>query len=150
MIWASFSHHAPHSLYFVDGRLNSQKFIKMLENGPLNTFNSFFGRNMYIFQQDNAPWHVSEYSRNYFSKHKIQTLTWPPCSPDLNPIENVFGILSEKLYRGGRIYKSTKELRESLTRIWEALDPITCANLVNSMEERCKDVLNVYGDLIKY
>ena len=51
-----------------------------------------------IFQQDNATCHTSHESRStidiLFNENIID---WPPNSPDLSPIENVWSILKEKL-----------------------------------------------------
>jgi len=46
----------------------------------------------YKYQQDNAPCHTSFKLLSFFSKHKIEVMYWPPNSPDLNPIENIWNL----------------------------------------------------------
>jgi transposase len=40
------------------------------------------------FMQDNAPIHSAQKVQDWLRNHEIPVMTWPPYSPDLNPIEN--------------------------------------------------------------
>ena len=40
-----------------------------------------------IFMQDNASIHDSKEARLWLRQHQIEVMTWPPSSPDLNPIK---------------------------------------------------------------
>ena len=50
------------------------------------------GHCSYIFQ-DNAPCHVSRRTNQWKTENDIPTLEWPPQSPDLNIIENVWIVI---------------------------------------------------------
>ena len=56
----------------------------------------------YIFQQDNAPAHTCKLVNEFFVKEGITSLKWPAKSPDLNIMDNIWHMLSEKVYSGRR------------------------------------------------
>ena len=44
------------------------------------------------FMHDNAPIHTAAFVKEYLGTHGIEHMVWPPYSPDLNPIENIWGL----------------------------------------------------------
>ncbi|GFW34503.1 transposable element Tcb2 transposase [Trichonephila clavipes] len=63
----------------------------------------------------------------------IQRLVWPARSPDLNPIENVWGALGRQI--AGRNYPPTNKntLNRALTEEWDKLPQQLLDNVVHSM-----------------
>ena len=58
---------------------------------------------MPFFKQDNAAIHTFKLTKDWFKTKNIEVFDWPTKSPDLNPIESLWGILS-------RVYKNKRQL----------------------------------------
>lgn len=71
-------------------------------------------------------------------------MEWLPQSLDLNCIENIWGIVKQKLYQGGKQYSSKEELRQQITVI-SNITPSTIQSLTTSMEKRLIKVLTAKG-----
>lgn len=69
-----------------------------------------------MFQKYSASCHTSKESkyafRSFFGKKHIE---WPPNSPDLSPIKNIWAIIKEKLEK--RKIKNLDELRKNILDI---------------------------------
>ncbi len=51
----------------------------------------------FLFQQDLAPVHTAKSTTSCLNDHGVGVLDWPANSPDLNPIENLWGIVKRKM-----------------------------------------------------
>ena len=66
------------------------------------------------------------------------TLEWPPNSPDLSPIENVWAILKEKLSK--RDIKNFDDLRENIMDIWIKFPVSLCEKLCSNFTDKIRYV----------
>ncbi|KAG3217115.1 hypothetical protein PC129_g12031 [Phytophthora cactorum] len=63
-----------------------------------------------IFQQDNASIHSSRATKSFFEEENVTVMEWPAKSPDLNPIENMWGVLARAVYANGRQFETRGSL----------------------------------------
>ena len=100
-----------------------------------------------IFQQDNAACHTSRESMSsieiLFGKN---TIDWPPNSPDLSPIENVWAILKEKLSK--RNIKNLDDLRENILDVWIKFPVSLCEKLCSTFNDKMKYIIDYEGKRI--
>ncbi len=93
----------------------------------------------FIFQQDLAPAHTAKGTKSWFNDHGVTVLDWPANSPDLNPIENLSGIVKRKM-RDTRP-NNADELKATVKETWASIPPQQCHKLITSMPRRIEAVI---------
>jgi transposase len=124
--------------------MHSEKYIEILGR---NLFDIFANTNL-IFQDDNDSKHRSELTTLWKNEYEITSIDWPSNSPDLNPIENVWSILKNKV---SKVKVNTKEeFIKCIENKWNEISQETINNIIDSMPKRIKEVINNEGDSINY
>ena len=140
MVWGAISASGPLSLILMNGKYDSKRYCEMLHTSFFHHADSLSPANS-IFQQDNAPIRVSGYTLKYLKTQEINVLPWPPQSPDLSPIENVWASLTKRVYANGRMYNNKKELWTSIKEEWDKLTAGDMASHYIGMHTRMLDVI---------
>ena len=130
-------------IYFLqkNKKFNSHEYINILKKKLQKSMNS---TDTNIFLHDKT----SKLTSNYLHRNKINNITLPGCSPDLNPIENVFADLKRKLSKEN--ISSVKDLEKEIRNFWPKLQKPYLAKLVNSMPNRLQEVIRRKGGMTKY
>ena len=149
MIWAAFSYNGTTDAAFVRGGLNAKEYIDLLEVHLL-PLGATFGEEPWIFQQDNAPAHTAGKTREWFDRKNIKVLNWPSRSPDLNPIENLWGVLSRRVYANNRQFASVEDLKDAILHEWHRIEPEVLQKLIDSMPNRIFSLIKAKGSSINY
>ena len=93
--WGAICKRGKCSLKLFTQNMDAEFYVKILTE-KFNEMRSIGGKNWEL-QFDNDPMHKSKLAQEYLKRHKIVALEWPPYSPYLNPIENIWGIMVGKL-----------------------------------------------------
>lgn len=98
---------------------------------------------------DNAPAHTAQVTQQHIASNNINVLPdWPANSPDLNPIENVWGIIKQQVYR--HRYNSLAQLKAAVEAAWDAIALHTLQNLMGNMPRRLQRVVARNGGYTGY
>lgn len=103
-----------------------------------------------IFQQDGAPAHSAARTQQWCQSHLPafwEKGVWPGNSPDLSPIENLWGIMKDEL---SKMEPATTEdgLVRNLRKVWLSISAETLDNLVCGMPERMRECIRQGGGYI--
>ena len=106
------------------------------------------------FMQDGARAHQVRKVNRWFRRRRIVIMPWPARSPDLNPIENCWQLLKNRLtkrwHKAGRRPKFRAELIQQAQEEWDNISQDAINNLVDSMSHRVKACIKVRGASTKY
>lgn len=160
MVWACFWELERSNLYALERDCEAKKngysarsYIHVLDDNLLGIYQPGL-----VFMQDNAPIHTAEAVALWFRENGINVMEWPPYSPDMNPIEHLWFLLKEHVYKvnppindvNGGEDKIKEALFDALYKAWEALDEYYLHDLVWSMERRVKALIASEGWYTKY
>ena len=156
MIWGAMSVKGTAGLFFLTPgtTMNGAKYLELLKNKLQLHMNV---RECTIFMQDGppchkakiAPCHKAKIVSNFLKSKKIQVLDWPGNSPDLNPIENLWVILKNKVAEEQP--SSLKQMENVIKKVWTlGITSEYCCKLIVSMPRRFKMVIDNKGGHTKY
>ncbi len=135
----------------IEGIMDKEVFVEILENHLQDSL-EYYGKNSadIIFQQDNDSKHNANMAKAWFKEHKMEVLSWPAQSPDLNSIEHLWTHLKLKLGEYQEPPKGVLELWKRMDKEWNKIDSGVCQNLIESMLRRIAAVIKAKGGYIKY
>ena len=110
-----------------------------------------------VFIQDNAPIHKAHKVTEFFAEMGIEVMPWPPYSPDLNPIENLWKMLKAEIDRAhpklkgmGNSQATMDFMIKCAQEAWETLAPELLNKLVEGMQKHVDVVKAANGWYTKY
>lgn len=148
MVWACMSWKGVGNFEIIDGIMNSNYYRDILDRNLLASKRKLRLVNNFTFQQDGDSKHTSKLLKNWFTSKKIKVMDWPPQSPDMNVIEQLWSIIKPKISLHNP--KNVNELDNAIKIEWEQLDTTFTNSLVESMPKRVLALLKARGGHTKY
>ena len=171
--WGAIGYEGPVTpIVRIEGRFNSDRYLRILKSNVTPVMNRFENNgDPRIFMQDNAPQHTAKAVMSYLSGRPYEVMEWPPRSPDLNPIENLWGEMErdwprivprneerldavvQERWRAQSQHKIfILKRRQKILNITENVSLFSeyYHDLYRSLKTRCEMIIANDGDTIKY
>jgi hypothetical protein len=146
MFWAAIAPGFKSRLMFFPEHVTAQTYQDMLrESGIFPQLQAAFPEG-YIFQQDNAPAHKAHATLQFLAQHATvlpEGFAWPPYSPDLSPIEQLWSLLKRKIDMT-RVNSKEDLIREGCFA-WDNIDQSIVDNHAVSLPARVMAVCRLGG-----
>ena len=152
MVWGCISRKSVGPLIEIQGTLDANRYISMILEPFFNKYWRSFrrSRKKATFMHDNAPCHRARKVTDWLGRKRIKTLTWPPQSPDLNPIENVWDKIFDAIRKRENQPNSLGQLKSALLEEWMNLPPDYLENLFAGLPNRLIELKKMNGNATKY
>jgi len=171
MVWACFTGERLGPLIVCDeGGISADKYEDIIYDGLFSLIDDLLeppddpetiqitDENTFLFMQDNAPCHKSTCVLEFLAENHIPIMEWPPQSPDLNPIENLWTELKVRFHQRflelfnhpSKSLEARYRYSEVLQEVWYLQGMELIEALIESMPRHCQAVIEAQGGWTKY
>jgi hypothetical protein len=146
--WGAFSLSGVPDLVRVPSHMDTHTYCDVIGTALLGTPRS----RQRVLYHDRQTAHHSKGTIKWLADHGVQARLFPPRDADLNPMENLWSIVSRRVYADTTSYDSLESLSAAIEAAWAAIqqDRGLRANLVGSMGDRLRQVVERKGDVADF
>ncbi|KAL3244439.1 hypothetical protein MRX96_002203 [Rhipicephalus microplus] len=152
-VWGAITYACLGALFRIPGRLTAEVYNEIIDDVLLPfAINGPFPDGCFYFQHDGCPVHNASTVQENLNASGIAHLCWPPESPDLHVIENVWRLMKAGLARANLAKNDADTLRKHVEMERNALrqDPNLVKCLFASIPKRLNDMKESSGGVSKY
>jgi transposase len=147
MYWGFITYDGTGLLIRCSNRMNAEEYINVLNEAAIQCASEDFDL---VFMQDNAPIHRARSVDTWMSLNSIEILPWPAYSPDLNPIENLWAYMKDKINKLEQPPSNLAELDVAVRDVWRSITLEYVQTLYGSMTRRLTQCITKRGFPTKY
>ena len=141
MFWGCITSNGVGCLIKCPQRCTSSDYIEVLEHASIQDSASF----NVMFMDDNTPIHRAANVVAWKADRAVVSLNWPPRSPDLIPLENVWGIMKRRIRSLAKQPETLIDLEQCVVNEWNAISCKLLKNLYNGMKKRVFSCIQAKG-----
>lgn len=143
--WAAISKHGATSLHIYKETLNTDLYVQIVED-HIEEMQELYP-NGFSFQQDNLSVHKK--AKPILSENGLDMIDFPRYSPDLNPLENLWSVLKDRVSKDQP--KTENMLIKSLLANWEILRrPENLRPYFDTLCSRYRECIQKIGARLSY
>lgn len=123
VVWGAIARNFKSPVIRIEGKVTAEDYQKMLTTSQIfDKLNQRFRVLAFVFQQDGSSPHTAASTRRFLDQHVLtlpQEVHWPPSSPDLSVIENLWSVLEYKI--NYEVVRDGDSLYQEAVRVWEEI-----------------------------
>ncbi len=151
-LWSCITYEGVGYIVKIDNTLDKTLYQNILEEDLMRTIEEYgIEKQKMIFQHDNDSKDTASSVKEWLSNQEFEVMKWLAQSPDLNSIENMWAMLKKRLYRDyERPPKGIVEHWERIVETWYKITKEECQKVIDTMPDRCRQVIAKKGYWIDY
>ena len=149
MIWGRINGSGKFAFEFIEGTLQKEGYLRILQRALLP-----YARRLrragrpFMFMHDRAPSHTARIVRAWLERNHVPLLPWIAKGADLNPIENLWSVLGQRVQAKGP--RNLRELCAAIEEVCAGVETSLIVKLIDSMPNRVAQVIKRRGFACNY